>query len=213
MLTPVSAAEAVAFVREWHYTGSATPGILRYGWKVDGELVGVSIFDAGNHAMRAGVYGAEHYRHVLHHHRLALTDSAPKLSESEFIGACLRQIARDRPNIWAVVTYADECEGHVGTIYQATNALYAGVSAKGNLKFLDSDGVIHPTQSIKGTWPERRAYAAEQGWTEIRCKGKHRYVYEIGKPRARRGRPPILWPTNLPYPKKPTTDPNRKRTP
>jgi len=199
MLVSVTPAEARDFVRAWHYTGTAQSGVVRYGWEIDGELVGVSIYDTGNHAMRQGVFGPDHYRHVLHHHRLAMAEDAPRFGESQFIGACMRQMKIDRPDIWAVVTYADSCQGHHGTIYQATNALYTGTVARGNLKFLTSDGEIMPTQSLKGTWPERRAEAARRGWSEIRCRGKHRYVYLLGTKRQRKQRPPLLWPT-APYP-------------
>lgn len=191
MLVEVTSKKAREFVRERHYTGSASPGVLRYGWEVDGQLVGVTIYDTGNHAMRQGVFGPEHYRHVLHHHRLAIEEGMPKGTASQFLGAAMRQIRRDRLNVWAIVTYADECEGHRGVVYQATNALYTGVRAKGNLKFRRPDGMLVPTQSLKGTWPERREEAARLGWTEVRCKGKHRYVYLLKK---RKRMPPLLWP-------------------
>lgn len=202
MLVDVTPSEARDFIRTWHYSGSATPGVLRYGWEVDGILMGVSIYDNGNHAMRAGVFGPEYYTHVLHHHRLALSPTTKHGEASEFLAACLRRIRIDRPETWAVVTYADTCQGHYGTIYQATNAIYTGLRAKGNLKFLRPDGKLVSTQSLDwaGTWPERRAVAKEQGWIEKRCLGKHRYVYLLGTKKQRRSRPSLLWPT-LPYPK------------
>ena len=61
-----------------HYAGTASAGVARYGWEIDGELVGVSIYDTGTHAMRGGPFGADHYTHVLHHHRLAILPGAPK---------------------------------------------------------------------------------------------------------------------------------------
>jgi hypothetical protein len=202
VIVAVTPVEAVRFVREHHYSGTASAGVARYGWAdPEGNLIGVSIYDNGNHAMRQGVFGPDHYRHVLHHHRLAIVPGAPKFSASMFMGAALRQLRVDRPDTWAVVTYADACEGHLGTIYQATNAIYTGVKAKGNLKFLDQDGGIQTTQSLSraGAWPERRAEAARRGWTEVRCKGKHRYVYLLGTAKERKHRPPLLWPI-LNYP-------------
>lgn len=193
-LVSVSPSEAIAFTKQYHYTNSATYGMIRYGWEIDGELAGVTIYNAGNHDMRKGVFGSEHYTHVLHHHRLALHPDAPKFTASQFIGASLRQLVQDYSNeLWAVVTYADSCY-HDGTIYRATNAIYTGLVAKGNLKFITPDGVIKPTQSVQGTWPERRKEAANLGWTEIRCKGKHRYVYLTGTGRQKKVRPPMLWP-------------------
>lgn len=197
-LVAITAQEAVEFVSKWHYTNSAVSGMIRLGWQIDGELVGVSIYDQGNHAMRQGVFGPEHYTHVVHHHRLAMTDDAPRFAESEFIAACLRWMRVHRPDLWAVVTYADLCQGHNGTIYRATNALFTGVSAKGNLKFRTPQDVLVTTQSIPGTWPERRRVAAERGWTEVRCKGKARYVYLLGTKVQRGVRPALLWPT-FPY--------------
>lgn len=195
-LVDISTSEAVDFVKARHYTGSAAHGVIRYGWEISGVLVGVTIYDFGNHAMRQGVFGPENYPHVLHHHRLAISEGMPKGTASQFLGAAMRRIKREHPDVWAIVTYADECEGHKGIVYQATNATYTGVRAKGNLKFRRPDGVIVPTQSLKGTWPERRAAAARLGWAEIRCKGKHRYVYLLQPKRA-----PLLWPVVTPYPK------------
>jgi hypothetical protein len=197
----VSGADAASFIREHHYSKTAVPGVARYGWVVDGVLVGATIYDNGNHAMRCGLFGPEYYTHVLHHHRLALVPGLPKCTASQFMGAAMRRLHQDRPECWAVVTYADSCLGHHGTIYQATNATYTGIVARGNLKFLDQDGAIQTTQSLSrfGAWPERRAEAARRGWTEIRCKGKHRYVHLLGTARERRKYPPLLWPT-LPYP-------------
>lgn len=201
-LVPIEPGLACDLVRRWHYSGSAVPGVVRYGWADGGEIIGVSIFDPGHHATRQGVFGPEHFRHVLHHHRLALRPDAPAFTAGRFIAASLRQLRMDRPETWAVVTYADTCEGHHGTVYQATNAIYTGLYAKGNLKFRTPEGVLIGTQSLSwvGTWPERRRWAAEHGWTEVRCGGKHRYVYLLGTPTERRRRPPMLWEA-LPYPK------------
>lgn len=199
-LVAVSPQDAVTFVRQWHCSGMASHGVVRHGWEVDGQLVGVSIYDTGTHAMRLGVFGPEHYRHVLHHHRLALTDDAPRFTASQFLSASLRQLRLDRPAVWGVVTYADECEGHTGTIYQATNATYTGKTGVGNLKFKTQDGRLIPTQSLSGTWSERRATARERGWDEARCLGKHRYVYVLGTGRQKALRPPVLWQT-VAYPR------------
>lgn len=206
MIVNVTPADARSFVAEHHYSKSAASGVARYGWEINGELVGVTIIDTGNHAMRQGVFGADYYRHVFHHHRLALTPDAPKLTASKFIGASLRQLRVDRPDMWAIVTYADLCQAHHGTIYQATNAVYTGIRAKGNLKFLTQEGRLVPTQSISGTWPERRTEAAARGWQEVRCLGKTRYVYLLGTKAQRRRRPDLLWPV-LDYSQIPTVEP------
>ncbi|CCH76900.1 hypothetical protein BN12_1510013 [Nostocoides japonicum T1-X7] len=196
MLVPVAPSDAVAFVRERHYTGTASAGMVRYGWEVDGVLVGVSIYDGGTRAMQAGVLGPTHARRVLHHHRLAISPEAPRFTASQFLAAAHRDL---RTGGWAaVVTYADLCAGHVGTIYQATNALYTGLVSAGDLTFRAPDGTLRTTQGLDGPWPDRRAEAARRGWVEVRCLGKHRYVYLL----ERGLRPSLAWPV-LPYPPTP----------
>ena len=183
-LRPVSAALAREFVAREHYSGTCGAGVVRHGWWVGEELVGVSVFDHGNHDMRQGVFGPEYARNVLHHHRLAVLSSWQGFT-SQFLAASLRALPRD---VLGVVTYADMAQGHSGTVYQATNALYTGVRTKGNIYFrVPDDGRIVTMQSLKriGTWPERRAYAREQGWPELKSPGKHRYVFLRGP--ARRG--------------------------
>jgi hypothetical protein len=172
-------------VKSLHYSGTSTAGILRYGWLIDGELVGVSIYGTGTHSMRSGPFGPENYTHVLDHHRLAISPRAPKGTASAFLGACLRQIKKDRPSTWAVVTYADLCQGHDGTIYRATNAIASGVVGRGNIEFRDQLGRIQVTQSLAGTWPERRQEARRRGWSEVRCQGKVRYVWLVGSGRRK----------------------------
>lgn len=201
-VAPIPARDAVAFVSALHYSRSAAPGVARYGWVEDGRLLGVSIFDNGNHATRQGVFGPEYASSVFHHHRLAVHPDAPHGSTSGFLAASLRALAADRGAL-AVVTYADIDAGHVGTIYQATNAVYTGVTTRGNLYFRRPDGSVGTMQSLGGhrTWPERRAMARELGWEERRSAGKHRYVYLLKPPGVGRRRLPTLrWPA-LPYPR------------
>lgn len=144
-----------------------------------------------------------HFRRVLHHHRLAVHPSVPHGLTSQFLAASLKALRRDRPDVWAVVTYAETDQGQTGTIYQATNAIYTGVRTKGNIYFRDRHNRSHTTHSLKavGTWSERRREAARRGWVECKSGGKHRYVIELGTGRQRRKRPALRW-AALPYPRR-----------
>lgn len=132
----------MSFVVKHHYAGTASAGVTRYGWMLDGEPAGVSIYDTGTRAMRGGRSGAEQYTHVLHHHRLAILPGAPKGTASAFLGACLKQLQKDRPDLWAVVTYADLCQGQDGIVHRATNAVATGLVGKGNLHLVEENGII-----------------------------------------------------------------------
>lgn len=198
---PIAAAEAKEFIRLHHYSRSAQAGVLRYGWYDGEELLGVSIYNTGFRDMQNGVFGPEPAEHVLHHHRLAITDAARQrdLQVSAFIAECNRILGE--MGYWALVTYADQDFGNVGTIYQATNALFTGIRAKGNIYFKTPDGEVMSVSSHLGkTWSERRAEAKRRGWTEHRSKGRLRYVYMLGTKSERRKRRKMLRWEVLPYP-------------
>ncbi|OGY26501.1 MAG: hypothetical protein A2Z24_00830 [Candidatus Woykebacteria bacterium RBG_16_44_10] len=60
--------------------------------------------------------------------RLWLDDSAPKNSESFFIGKCLKLLQKKYPSFIGIVTYADPNHGYSGTIYKASNFIFDGMS-------------------------------------------------------------------------------------
>jgi len=64
--------------------------------------------------------------------RLWLADDLPANSESRVIGVVLRALRKGRGRFRAVLSYADEHAGHIGTIYQATNFRYMGISSPAN---------------------------------------------------------------------------------
>lgn len=194
VVRPATSQEAAGVLAASHYAQGGVRGI-RYGWQVDGVVVAVAVYANGMTPTRDAVFGREHRASVLTLQRFAVLDGAPKFTASKFLAASLKRLRRDKPDLKAVVTYADSCEGHVGAIYQATNAIYTGLVAVGNIEFVTADGKVVGTQALHGTWPQRRARAAEEGWVERRCLGKHRYVFLLG-----RKTPPLRLPT-YPCPK------------
>ena len=98
-------------------------GVLTIGkpvsWSVMCSLVGESHEDMTNPEARS--------RDVYELNRLWLDDALPKNTESRFIGWCLRELKKLRPNT-ILVSLADGSKGHVGYVYQATNWIYTGQS-------------------------------------------------------------------------------------
>jgi len=78
--------------------------------------------------------------------RLWLSDELPANSESRVIGITLRALRRNT-SLKFLLSYADPTQGHVGTIYQATNWLYTGVSQAMPLYDL-GDGVARHSRSL-----------------------------------------------------------------
>lgn len=163
------------FVKEHHYSHGIHNGPMCYGLLRGEELVGVLAFATpGSEAVCSSVFGPERKRSVTELHRLVLLDEVPKNAESFFISRALKLLKIDRPYYKAVLSFADSTQGHMGTIYQATNALYCGTTAKATF-YLDETGRLrHPRQNgINIT----RDMALERGWTATKREAKHRYLY------------------------------------
>lgn len=137
--------------------------------------------------------------------RLWLSDDLPRLSESRVIGLTLRALRRET-SVKFLISYADPAQGHVGTIYQATNWLYTGLSAAMPLYDL-GDGVPRHTRSLGHAFgTHSKKYFAERGipLSVIEQSAKHRYVYFLDatwRPRLRV--------SAFPYPKREVVDENR----
>lgn len=189
------------FIRTHHYSRSCHNGPMTWGLFDGYRLVGVCAFATpGSENVRASVFGVEHKDRVTELHRLVILDETPKNTESWFISKALKGLSSYRPNLWAVLSFADESEGHRGTIYQATNALYLGETGRRRRFWRDPDGRLrHPRQSGKNL----SARDAESlGWTAEYRDSKHRYLFLLGDgPRHRKFlKSKILFPTH-PYPK------------
>ena len=195
---PVTTADIREFSRRYHYMASTTSNAYSWRWGlwIGPELHGVVAYNLPTISTCESVFGKEHAVHVWHMCRLIAADRSPRNTESRLIGLSLQEIQRNHPDVWAVITYADTTVGHIGTIYQATNALYIGTGGKTNY-YLDQEGrrrVLY--QDGKTT-----DYLAV-GWTRHQGAGKHRYLYILGSKTQRRQRMKLLRYPVLPYPKK-----------
>lgn len=172
------------FIRKHHYTHGCHNGPMCYGLFDEGELIGVLAFATpASENVRASVFGAEHKDAVTELHRLVILDGTPTNTESWFISRALAWLHEHRPAIRGVLSFADASEGHQGTIYQATNALYCGTTAKARF-WRDQNGRLrHPRQNGVNISPK---VAQERGWTAERRASKYRYLFLIGSKSDRR---------------------------
>lgn len=187
------------FVIEHHYSHGIHNGPMTWGLYDADELVGVIAFATpASENVRSSVLGPELKGSVTELHRLVLLDKVPRNSESWFIVRGLRALKEERPKYKAVLSFADATEGHLGIIYQATNAIYSGVSGKSRF-YRDSDGRLrHPRQNgVNITLDE----AAKRGWVPEYREGKHRYLYLLGDRRERRESMSMLRLPSIQYPK------------
>ena len=129
--------------------------------------------------------------------RLWLSDDLPRNSESRMLGVVFRAL-KQHTALKFIVTYADPSQGHVGTIYQATNFIYTGPSEA--MPLLDlGDGVPRHSRSIAHAFGTHSVTYLKRHGVPVRLvaqAAKHRYLYFLD----RRWRSRLLAPV-LPYPK------------
>ncbi len=164
-------------------------------------MVGVVTYGTPSSApLRMGICGGDWADAVLELNRLCC-ESTPNTA-SILVGRSLRDLPR--PSV--VVSYADIAIGHVGYVYQATNFLYTGLSAKRTNWVVDGQEHLHG-QSVAD---QSRGQVDRVGWMrekygdkfrlEERSR-KHRYVFFCGNRRhCREMRAALRYPVE-PYPK------------
>ena len=157
--------DARAFVETHHYSSSYPAARRRFGLLQDGLLCGVAVF---SQPMSDGVFRdfdaspAE----CLELGRFVLLDAVAANAETWFLARCLRAlrgegfggvIAMSDPHPRADATGAVTFRGHVGTIYQASNAHYLGLATRRTLRLLP-DGTTFSDRAAS------KIRARESGW-------------------------------------------------
>lgn len=183
----VTRAEAEPFITEIHYARRWPSVSFMYGLLRVDELVGVVTYGTPASApLRAGIAGPSYANQVLELNRLVLRDNRPH-EASRLVGASLKALPRNR----IIVSYADTAQGHLGTVYQATNFLYCGLSAK------RTDWKIRGREDLNGVTVSDMARGQEDRAAFLRDKfgddfysaprpRKHRYIKPIGSKKFRK---------------------------
>jgi len=163
-----------------HYAHAIPSISYAFGLYVDGVLSGVITYGTPpSPPLRVGIAGEEWKDKVLELNRLVINDDAPENAASFLVGYSLRKLPK--PSI--VVSYADTEQGHVGYIYQASNFLYTGLSAKRtNWKI---DGIDKDPHTIHDMFrgESNRAQKVRDKYGDkfflVERSRKHRYVYIV----------------------------------
>lgn len=197
IVTRVSSADVDEFCRRWHYTNHGGAMSWNYGLWDGFVLVGAVSYNLPTMPACSAVFGQDRWEWVAHMGRLVCAEDAPRNVESRLIAESLRLLKIDRPVVRAVLTFAAQDEGHIGYVYQATNALYCGTSAP-DIYYTDTTG---RRRTRKQNSNLKKSKALARGWTVHESKPKHRYLYLIGNKSERREARRLLKYPVLPYPK------------
>ena len=215
---------AKAFVEQHHYSGSYPAALQRYGLWLHEQLVGVAVLSVPAQAkVLTNVFPElEAYTESAELGRFVLLDEVPANAESWFLARIFELAAAQGTR--GLVSFSDPqprtsadgtttLAGHVGTIYQATNARYTGRGTPRSLHLLPNGQVFNHRSEQKirsgekgheyaeellcsfGARPRRvredRAAWLEKALRQARVRtyrhpGNHRYAFALGDKRQRR---------------------------
>lgn len=141
-------------------------------------MVGVlTIGKPASPSLCVGICGVENAEYVYELNRLCVSDGLPKNTLSFFVASVLRMIS----DSLILVSYADTSQGHHGYIYQATNWIYTGISAK-RTEWQEFGSNGHSKSLCdKMTIDEMKQDPTRFGLVDR--PQKHRYVYFLGAKR------------------------------
>ena len=140
--------------------------------------------------------------------RLFVHDGYGNNIESYLIGEGFKWLKKNRKDIKALISYSDPQQGHVGTIYQATNWIYQGNRIRPNDSWLfkwEEDGKWQHGRTIFPYYgtndiEKMKDLVEKDFWVKKELR-KHRYVYLLGNKSDKRKAMNNLKYPPLPYPK------------
>jgi len=221
--------QARDFVERHHYSGSFPAARERFGLYERGSLVGVAVFSQPVNNRTLEVFPDPASSVELG--RFVLLDEVPANGETWFLSRAFELLRREGYS--GIVSFTDPLprqepgtgrlvfKGHIGTIYQASSAVYAGRSLPDTMHLLPDGSVLNKRtlQKIRsrcqgwryacgklerfGAAPllaDEDSAAWLNRWlpllaVRVRHPGNHRYLWQLDK-RQRRALP-----AGLPYPK------------
>lgn len=178
---PVSRAACEEFILGIHYAKRWPSITYAYGLFESGELTGVVTYGTPpSSTLRSGLAGNENADKVLELNRLCLKYNK-KNEASYLVSRSLRMLPKGR----IIISFADTSQGHIGTVYQACNFRYFGLSAKRtDWKVKGKEHLHGQTVADEFRGKPNRAQLMRQKYGEAFYleprPRKHRYIYITG---------------------------------
>jgi hypothetical protein len=173
-IRPVTTKAASVVIVKYHYLHRNTSISQAFGLFCNktGFWVGVITYGTPSSApLRSGICGKDEKINVMELNRLWIRDDTPKNTESFLIGNTVKMVNKE-----IIVSFADTSHGHIGTVYQATNWIYTGLSAKRTDWTIEGVERHGQTLADKYTASEIRAKFGDKFKLVDRAR-KHRYIF------------------------------------
>ena len=190
-------------VMRWHYSRAMPAAkLVRIGVWEGKRFVGAILYGCGANRHIGRPFGLE-CTEVAELVRVALAPGREHPT-SRCLALSLKLVKRQSPGLKLVVSYADSGQGHVGTIYQATNWLFL---ESGSQDYLRVKGeIVHP-RSLYDRYgrggqslPWLQQHVDPQA-KRVSMEPKHKYVWPFDKKIRRQ-----LEAVAQPYPKRGRSD-------
>lgn len=198
---PIAPWIAMPWILERHYAKRSCPITYAFGGFVGVNLVGVITYGTpASSPLRSGICGKQYENCVLELNRLCC--ESKKNYASQLIGKSLSMLPR--PSV--IVSYADTKHGHVGYVYQATNWIYTGLSAKRTdwkvrwLEHLHGATIADMSRGVEKRADFMREKFGDDFYLENRSR-KHHYVFFCGNKFQRKNMKTSLMYPICDYPK------------
>ena len=192
--------------KRFHYAKLVPNVSLAYNvFNGQGEWCGIIAFGVGANPQIAKPYD-KWQGQVVELVRVAF--NGKQESTSKALALSLKLLKKDAPLVDMVVSYADADEEHTGTIYQATNWIYAGLMNKNTMSAMYVKGRKMHMKTIMD-----KGWKANVEWLRLNVdkyarehisQGKHKYLYPMDKKMRK-----LVEPLAQPYPKKGEGSPDK----
>lgn len=180
-VAPVSRKDCEPFILGIHYAKRWPSISYAFGLIDEGELIGVATYGTPPSApLKRGIAGDAFKADVLELNRLCLKYNR-KNEASRLVGQSLRLLPKNK----IVVSFADTSQGHIGCVYQATNFIYCGLSAKRTdwkvkgKEHLHGQTIADEFRGVKNRAQAMRDKYGDDFYLAPRPR-KHRYIFVTG---------------------------------
>ena len=195
--------ETYQWLLEKHYAKRIPQIMFAYGLYINTQLKGIVTYGIPSSAnLRDGICGKEYSSKVLELNRLCLLEN--NKNESSFLVANSIKLL-PKPTI--IVSYADTAQGHIGYVYQSTNFIYTGLSAKRTdwkikgLEHLHGQTIADMSKNCHGKRVDfLKQKFGDNFYYEERSR-KHRYIFFHGSKTDKKTMKKLLQYNIEPYPK------------
>jgi len=177
--------DALPHILNKHYAKRCPSISYAYGVFSNNTLKGIITYGCpASSPLKKGICGVDNKNIVIELNRLCIDDDMPRNTASQLIAYSFKNL----PKPLILVSYADTEQNHIGYVYQATNWIYTGLSAKRTdwkikgMENLHGQTIADISRGQKNRAKYMRDRFGDDFYLKERSR-KHRYVYFIGTKR------------------------------